>query len=493
MGELLAPFRTRPLRPPVVTLVLVGLTLALAVRLGVFGHELPLTTALRYGYSGRTFIAGNWQTVFTSQLLTRDGFMATSIAISLLVMLGPYELLAGSRRAAVVAIVSMLAGPLVVTAVLGLGSSHHIDFASRALSTLDYGASAITAGGGGALVAVLANRRLRAGAVVFVIGGLVLHHQLADWQHLVAFPLGFGLGRLQSLPPVIAPNSVAPSSMRRAVIIIGSAAALVFGIMVSPLTPPGRAGAAIGGAPTAKVGIPTIVDTRYPTPSLGGDRQVLVMLPAGYDAGAAARYPVVEMLHGRPGAPQDLLSAVDVPSMSRSLPPFIAVVPDGHGPVVSDGDFADTSRQNLGGALSDDLRAWIDATYATNGSWSLTGISAGGYGAAYLGARSPGQYQAVCTLGGYFFATDPVFRGETQAVREAASPILHASSTGPRTLIIAGDHDPDAMREGTNYQAALTAAGQQSQLQIVPGDHEWSVWQREMPTCLTFLVDPSGG
>jgi enterochelin esterase-like enzyme len=55
-------------------------------------------------------------------------------------------------------------------------------------------------------------------------------------------------------------------------------------------------------------------------------------------------------------------------------------------------------------------------------------------------------------------------------------------------LIIAGEHDPQAVRDGTAYQAALTAAGQSSQLRIVKGDHQWPVWQREMPNCLSFLL-----
>ena len=509
MGELLEPFRQRRLQPPLVTMALMGVVLAVAVHLGVFQHDLPLAIAFRYGYSGRGLLSGNLQSVLTSQLLTRDAFMAASIAASLLIMVGPYELLAGTRRALVVVTTSMLAGPLVVTAALALGSGQNIDFASRALSTLDYGASAITAGGAGALVAVLANRRLRLGAIIFVLGGLVMHHQLADWQHLVAFPIGYGLGRLQGLPSdgwsTVPPRDEtatdgpdrAPIGQRRAGLVAAGVCALLLGVAVAPLTPPAQAASARIPTQVAVIGAaravttssgPTIVERRYPTPALGGDRRVLIMLPAGYDPNSPESYPVIEMLHGRPGSPNDLLTSIDVPAMSRSLPPFIAVVPDGHGPAVADGDFADTSRQHLGAALSDDLRAWVDATYRTNGTWSATGVSAGGYGAAYLGSRQPGQYQAVCSMGGYFHATDPAFRGESSTVREAASPILHPSPKGPRTLIIAGNHDPQAVSEGTAYQAALDAAGQPSQLQIVNGDHQWNVWQREMPHCLSFLL-----
>src|SRR6476619_4175915 len=147
--------------------------------------------------------------------------------------------------------------------------------------------------------------------------------------------------------------------------------------------------------------------------------------------------------------------------------PFIAVIPDGHGPQVSDGDFADTSRQHLGAALSDDLRRWVDDTYRTTGSWGVTGLSAGGYGAAYLASRPAGGYQRVCPMSGYFTAQDPPFRGELQTVRDAASPILHVALNGPPTLVVVGRSDPPGMTEARNYVAAMTRAGQPNHMTVL--------------------------
>jgi hypothetical protein len=114
---------TRRLRPPIVTAGLMAAVVAVAFHYGVFGHELPLDVAVRYGFSGRGLQNGGWRALGTSQLLTRDGFMATSIAVSLLVMLGAYEAVAGHLRAAVVALVGALSGPLLTTAAAGVGST----------------------------------------------------------------------------------------------------------------------------------------------------------------------------------------------------------------------------------------------------------------------------------------------------------------------------------------------------------------------------------
>ena len=198
----LAEVRGRCVHPPLVTVAAMAAVIGTAIRLHVFSRELPLDVAFRYGFSGRALSMGHWGTLVTSQFLTRDPFMAVSIALSLAFMLGLYETIAGSKRAAIVTMVVAFAGPLLVAGALGIGSSLGIDFASRTLTTLDYGASAVTAGAGGALVAVLGMRRVRWFAIVWVIGGLVLHHQLADWEHVGSFVVGGGLGYALGTAPI---------------------------------------------------------------------------------------------------------------------------------------------------------------------------------------------------------------------------------------------------------------------------------------------------
>jgi enterochelin esterase-like enzyme len=437
---------------------------------------------------------GHWGTLATSQLLTRDPFMAISIVCSLVLMLGFYEAIAGSARALVVTAVTAVTGPLAVAGVLVLGQALGSGWAARTLSTLDYGASAVTAGAGGALVAVLGRRGVRICAVLWVLGGLVVHHQLADWEHLASFVVGYGLGRkLGVAAPVRWPHV-------RAYIVRATAAAVVGGGFWA-----GSAGAVqalpVEAAPThatapggASLSPPRVVEATYPTPSLGGSRKVLVILPAGYDE-TRGRYPVVEFLHGSPGAPSDIITGLDPLGAAASVeaPPFIGLAPDGHGPVVSEGDFADTSRQRLGAAVSDDLRRWADTTFRTDPHWSITGLSAGGYGAAYLGSRTEGAYDAVCSLSGYFTARVPAFAGESRAVADAASPIQHVSARGPRTLVVTGSDDADGMNEARDYLAALDRVGQPNQKLVVPGTHEWDVWKGALPACLRFMLGSPPG
>lgn len=493
--------RPAELHPPLITSALVGAVVVTALRLGVLTRELPYAAAARLGLSGRGLLSRRYHTLISSQLLARNALMVASIVLSLVVVLGAYEALAGSVRAAAVAASTAIAPPLVITLVLAAGSGVlHLSFAARTLSTIDYGASAITVGGGGALVSVLGRRWVRRGATLVVLAGVLVHHQLADWSRLVAFLLGYAAASLPT-PSVasrlgehiaaIRPRTRARVTATAIVVVVlgvvagGATSSIVVTRTASAAPPPSSAEGEAAKAPRSPL---RVIDTRYPTPSLGGDRRVLVVVPPGYDDDDVVRYPAIELLHGSPSRPDDILTALDLLSVMERSRPFIAVIPDGNGPVVRNGDWADTSRQRLGAAASDDLRQWVDHTYRTTGYWGITGLSAGGFGAAYLASRTPGAYQRACPISGYFVAENPAFNGETKAVRDAASPILHVSRAGPPTLVAVGASDASGVTAADAYIAAMKRVGQAHDLVVLPGPHDATVWSAALPKCVDFLL-----
>jgi enterochelin esterase-like enzyme len=487
----------RRLHWPVLTAAVTGAVLFTAVHFGVFTHGLPSTTSYARGFSPHGLEHGHWTKVLSSLLLTRDSFMAASMCLSLVILAGLYEMMAGTFRAVIVAAASVVAGPVGASALAALGSFLGWDVATRALSTIDYGASTICAGLGGALVALLGRRWLTVAAFAFVLSGLALHHQIADWQHLVCMPLGFVLGRSLGRPTTDRSNTrklagVALSASAVGVIAFDCAA------LASPATGAQIILAATSGLTPTTSGWTTqsgpsdpvrVVDSTYPSRALGRNQRVVVVLPAGYgDPGNHTLYPVVELLHGSPGSPDDWLANTQLLQYmsSGAVRAFIAVIPDGHGPVVSDGDFADTSHQLLGTAMSRDLQTWSAAHYRTNGTWTVAGLSSGGYGAAYLGSR--GGYAAACPMSGYFTASPPALAGESAAVLYADSPLNFVSKDGPRTMIVYGSSDPEAVSEARRYVAAMSSVGQEHQVVVLPGSHEWAVWDAGLARCLPFLL-----
>lgn len=157
--------------------------------------SLPAATAARWGWSADLVARGDLWRLATAVPLTRDPFMLTSTIASLLVAVGALERLAGHARAAVTVAAGALAGYAGVTVIVLALRGTGVDVAARWAATLDYGASAGVAACAGAIAGLLRVRAVTAGLALVVAGGLVLHHQIADWEHAVSFTLAVALTR----------------------------------------------------------------------------------------------------------------------------------------------------------------------------------------------------------------------------------------------------------------------------------------------------------
>src|SRR5205814_1225106 len=131
----------------------------------------------------------------SSLVLTRDTFMAVTMALAVAAGLGLYERRAGPGRALAVALVGHVTGSVVVA--LGAGALGRTGWpvAERAAANLDYGASMVVAAALGAIASRSRDRRLIRLALFGPPVVLLLHHQLADWAHLVACPAGYLVDR----------------------------------------------------------------------------------------------------------------------------------------------------------------------------------------------------------------------------------------------------------------------------------------------------------
>ncbi len=142
----------------------------------------------------------------------------------------------------------------------------------------------------------------------------------------------------------------------------------------------------------------------------GTFRPGLVYLPPGFDP--TARYPVVYLLHGMPGSPDEyvdgaaLADFADPGIADGRLRPFIAVVPA-----------AGTSRDYNGEWAGQwenavvNLVPWVDKhlpTIPTRSARVLAGLSAGGFGAVDIGLRHLDLFGTIESWSGYF---DPLHDG----------------------------------------------------------------------------------
>ncbi|MCA1843139.1 MAG: hypothetical protein LC792_08090, partial [Actinobacteria bacterium] len=170
---------------------LAGLVLAASVVTGSLWHELPEHFAGRGSFGWPALEAGRWWTLASSLLLTRNAFMAVTMMLAVSIGLGLYERMVGPGRALWVALVGHVTGSVVVA--LGAGALGRTGWsvAERAAANLDYGASMVVAAALGAIASRSGDRRLLRLAIIGPPVVLLLHHQLADWAHLVACPAGY--------------------------------------------------------------------------------------------------------------------------------------------------------------------------------------------------------------------------------------------------------------------------------------------------------------
>ena len=167
-----------------------------------------------------------------------------------------------------------------------------------------------------------------------------------------------------------------------------------------------------------EAGAGRLVRLEVPAPALAGNflgdptlQPVAVYLPPGYDASPQRRYPVLYLLHGIGGSPEDWLSGgyqgLSVSALMDSLlgagaiEPFLVVMPNGTNRY--GGSFYRNSP--VTGGWEDwiwrDLVGWVDATYRTLPRAEHRGIaghSMGGLGALWMGMRHPDVFSAVWAM-----------------------------------------------------------------------------------------------
>jgi enterochelin esterase-like enzyme len=333
-------------RRPWLALGLAGLVLAASVLTGSLWHELPARFAGRGSFGWPALEAGRWWTLASSLLLTRNIFMAVTMAAAVAAGLGIYEWRAGPGRALAVALVGHVTGSVVVA--LGAGALGRTGWpvAERAAANLDYGASMVVAAALGAMASRSRDRRLLRLALFGPPLVLLLHHQLADWAHLVACPAGYLVdGARRPRPAAVA--AFATAALTGWLVLYGPQAVVDSTNEIRFAHAPATGlPLALSGASRARPVLPQADEPArrgrlerlaYTAKALG-DRPAVATLyvPAQLDTivRAGGRVPVVVFLHGIPGAPEDWLAGgnlggrLDEETAAGRFPVALAVVPE---------------------------------------------------------------------------------------------------------------------------------------------------------------------
>jgi enterochelin esterase-like enzyme len=225
--------------------------------------------------------------------------------------------------------------------------------------------------------------------------------------------------------------------------------------------------------------------------ALHQQREVRVYLPPHYaqEARAGRRFPVLYLLQASVMQPTNYLKVgglgprVDTLVDSHRSPPYISVMPAGHG---ADHEWANAAAGNFDSYVMDVVHA-IDRHFNTIPNRTgriVAGLSEGGYGAINIALHHPREFSVVESWSGYqrpdklrsifgehlglLPANDP----QTLVKREA--PLLRRLHT--YIWFYSGSTDPLHV-ENAAFARELTTLGIAHKYRLVYGGHNWALWR----------------
>jgi enterochelin esterase-like enzyme len=241
-------------------------------------------------------------------------------------------------------------------------------------------------------------------------------------------------------------------------------------------------------------------------------RNVYVYLPPQYFQPAYQRYtfPVIELLHGYPGVPQDWITVLNVNTVFKQLlaegqaRPAVLVMPDANG---GTGVSLQCLNQFHGPQdatyLAVDLPRYIARTLrvaAPGKRWGIAGLSEGGFCAANLGLRYRADFGFAAAMSGYFRPLDNQLHykrvspfGRHLAQKLANTPDYEIAALPPHAAIPmfwlgVGTSDSQGISAAGGFYELVRLIQPSAQLRFVPGGHTAQAWRALLPLMLEWMT-----
>lgn len=268
---------------------------------------------------------------------------------------------------------------------------------------------------------------------------------------------------------------------------------------------------AVGDA-TALVAVST--QTLYSS-ALKRRERVLVYTPPGY-APAKRSYPLLLLLHGVPGQPEDFVrlgAFAHAAALMRSglIPRMVIAAPVGSDHLTDDNEWANSSvspSERWETYVSRDVVRFLERRYSlmgTRAGRAVAGISMGGFGVANLALHHRGEFAAFSSWSGYFNSNTPTVHRPGSAAWRRDSPARYVSGLHPSLArwapmidFYVGSRDRFA-GENRAFDRLLTRLGVPHTFNLIAGaGHSSSLWRAQLDTELeriggVFATETGGG
>jgi S-formylglutathione hydrolase FrmB len=240
-------------------------------------------------------------------------------------------------------------------------------------------------------------------------------------------------------------------------------------------------------------------------------RPAWLYLPPAYLARPRAQLPVLVLLSGQPGSPDDwldggmLAARMDAFAAAHDGLAPVVVMPDHLGSPLANPLCMDSRLGNVATYLSTDVPTWIHDTLQVDpnpSGWAIGGFSNGGTCALQMAVTAPQVYPTFVdisgedepTLGDHAATVRAAFDGD-EAAFAAVNPLdvlARRQFPGTAAFLVAGDQDTVYLPQAQRVLAACTAAGMDVQWKVEPGGHTWAVWGPGLDDALPWLATRLG-
>jgi enterochelin esterase-like enzyme len=225
------------------------------------------------------------------------------------------------------------------------------------------------------------------------------------------------------------------------------------------------------------------------------------------------RFPVIELIHGQPGVPQDWINVAGVTATLDQLvssglaKPAVLVMPDANG-----GQRVSLQCLNvrkgpadmtyLGVDVPADVEAMLGGRVQPAGrAWGIAGYSEGGYCAANMALHLPRTYGYAGVLSGYFTPQNNDLLAGGREVNPFASKRQHYANSPvaeiralrpgepiPQFWVGAGAADREDVQNADYFVQLLALYQVVPPVHVAPGGHTMGVWRAELPAMLEWMT-----
>ncbi|GAD83884.1 esterase [Nocardia asteroides NBRC 15531] len=248
-----------------------------------------------------------------------------------------------------------------------------------------------------------------------------------------------------------------------------------------------------------------------PTASGFEARDAQIYLPPAYFADPRPLLPVLVLLAGNPGAPEDwfvggrLARTMDEFAAAHEGLAPVVVVADGTGSQLANPLCLDSRLGNVATYLAVDVPAWTRANLQIDPdprAWAVGGLSYGGTCSLQLATNCPQVYptfldlsgQDEPTLGDRQRTVDAAFGGDTAALLRVNPLDLLRTQRFPDSAgaFVVGADDAEFRPQVERMYQAARDAGMDVRLRELPGGHDFALWSAGLRDQLPWLATRLG-